>query len=51
VGSSYGDAGDSLDYHLGMKFSTWDRQNDLAGKTNCAEFFMGAWWYRNCHLR
>ncbi|KAH8352731.1 hypothetical protein KR084_006034, partial [Drosophila pseudotakahashii] len=48
LGSSYGDAGDSLVYHLGMKFSTTDHNNDLAGKTNCAAFNNGAWWYRSC---
>ncbi|ESO08580.1 hypothetical protein HELRODRAFT_74951, partial [Helobdella robusta] len=29
-------------------FSTWDRDNDIyAG--NCAQSFLGAWWYTSCH--
>ena len=32
-------AGDSLDYHGGMAFSTWDKDN-----ANCA-VDVGAWWY------
>ncbi|XP_037710391.1 ficolin-1-A-like [Drosophila subpulchrella] len=51
VGSSYGDAGDLLYYHLVMQFSTKDRKNDLGGFANCAQYFMGAWWYRHCHTR
>jgi len=37
-------AGDSLSYHNGMPFSTYDR-----GAINCAKAFKGAWWYRSCH--
>ncbi|KAI8042475.1 hypothetical protein M5D96_003788 [Drosophila gunungcola] len=49
LGSSNGDAGDSLIYHLGMQFSTKDRKNDIDPTTHCAELFTGAWWYRACH--
>ena len=37
-----GDAGDSLLYHNGSKFSTKDQNNDVAYR-NCAVEFKGAW--------
>jgi ficolin len=43
-----GDAGDSLSYHLGMRFSTYDNDNDLHSTVNCASMFHGAWWYNSC---
>ncbi|XP_061176978.1 ficolin-1-like [Saccostrea echinata] len=42
-----GTAGDGLDYHNGMKFSTKDQDNDI-GRRHCAESYHGAWWYRSC---
>ena len=33
--------------HHGMAFSTSDNDNDLA-HGNCAERYLGAWWYNSC---
>ncbi|XP_040264740.1 tenascin-N-like [Bufo bufo] len=49
VGGYSGTAGDALNYHNGLKFTTWDKDNDLA-LTNCALSHRGAFWYKNCHL-
>ncbi|XP_039644771.1 microfibril-associated glycoprotein 4-like isoform X2 [Perca fluviatilis] len=43
-----GGAGDSLSYHNGMKFSTFDKDQDNSGG-NCASSHMGAFWYNDCH--
>ncbi|XP_026861972.2 fibrinogen alpha chain [Electrophorus electricus] len=57
VSSYEGDAGDALVKghdnmgsflsHAGMKFSTFDRDNDK-WEENCAEMYGGGWWYNNC---
>jgi len=43
-----GGIGNSLRYHSGRPFSTYDRDND-AWANNCASYFHGAWWYGACH--
>jgi len=40
---------DSLSYSNGMAFSTSDNDNDHHEDLNCAEYFLGAWWYNHCH--
>ncbi|XP_041786177.1 microfibril-associated glycoprotein 4-like [Anopheles merus] len=48
LGAYTGTTGDALSYHKGMKFTTKDRDNDLAS-SNCANNWKGAWWYKACH--
>ena len=52
-----GNARDALSYHNGMKFSTYDRDNDavsnpLGEPYNCAAEFggngRGGFWFRDC---
>ena len=43
-----GNAGESLENHSGMKFSTFDRDQDSSTSRKCAEECHGAWWYNNC---
>ncbi|XP_040840136.1 tenascin-N [Ochotona curzoniae] len=49
VGKYNGTAGDALSYHNGWKFTTFDKDNDIA-LSNCALTHHGGWWYKNCHL-
>uniref|UniRef100_K7FGF4 Microfibril associated protein 4 n=1 Tax=Pelodiscus sinensis TaxID=13735 RepID=K7FGF4_PELSI len=46
---STGWVGDSLSYHTGQKFSTFDRDQDLYVQ-NCAALSSGAWWFKSCHF-
>lgn len=48
LGGYSGTAGDSLRAHLGMRFSTYDNDNDQAQSTDCAVTYIGAWWYDQC---
>ncbi|XP_013129490.1 tenascin isoform X3 [Oreochromis niloticus] len=48
IGTYSGTAGDSMTYHQGRPFSTYDNDNDIA-VTNCALSYKGAFWYKNCH--
>ncbi|KAM8898160.1 fibrinogen alpha chain [Spinachia spinachia] len=48
VSGYLGDAGDALTpTHAGMKFSTFDRDNDAWGRS-CAVANGGGWWYNSC---
>ncbi|XP_067296626.1 microfibril-associated glycoprotein 4-like [Pseudorasbora parva] len=44
-----GAAGDSLTIHNGMKFSTFDKDQDAWGEGNCAKQYLGGFWYNTCH--
>lgn len=44
-----GNNGDSFLSHNGMKFSTFDRDNDRYSGGNCAHSYKGGWWYGACH--
>ena len=39
---------DSLSYSNGMKFSTYDQDNDNDDKNHCATYFDTAWWMDAC---
>lgn len=43
------DVGPELTAH-GMKFSTYNRDNDKSNATNCAQEFQAGWWFNNCTL-
>ncbi|XP_078135837.1 microfibril-associated glycoprotein 4-like [Sander vitreus] len=47
-GFTDGGAGDSLSYHNGVPFSTFDKDVDR-WNGNCASSHLGAFWYRDCH--
>jgi len=35
-------------YHAGMRFTTYDRDNDLDSSVNCAAVWGGGFWYTEC---
>ncbi|XP_061386660.1 ryncolin-1-like, partial [Musca vetustissima] len=48
VGEYSGTTEDKLTKHLGLKFSTFDEDNDTAS-SNCAQSFEGGWWFTDCY--
>lgn len=48
IGGYSGTAGDSLQHHNGMMFSTRDRDHDTYPGMHCAQAIKGAWWYTRC---
>ena len=50
-GHMYGTAGDSLEYHNNIKFTTKDQDNDNYSSKNCAAAYeaRGGWWYKSCY--
>ncbi|KAK7929475.1 hypothetical protein WMY93_005870 [Mugilogobius chulae] len=47
-GFTDGGAGDSLSGHNNMKFTTFDKDQDV-WENNCAKTFLGGFWYGACH--
>ncbi|XP_055060023.2 microfibril-associated glycoprotein 4 [Misgurnus anguillicaudatus] len=48
TGFKDGGAGDALSGHNGMKFSTFDKDQDTY-EASCARSYLGGFWYGNCH--
>jgi len=47
--SSFSTLGDAMAYHNGMKFSTWDRDQDM-NEVSCSRSYNdGGWWFNWCH--
>ena len=44
IGGYSGTAGDSMKYHNGKKFSTFDKDNDN-WTFDCADTAKGGWWF------
>ena len=43
-----GTSGDAMRFSEGMAFTTKDSDNDKKN-LNCAQEYVGAWWYSYCH--
>ena len=39
---------DSLAFHNGANFSTYDQDNDIVDGVHCAAHYKGAWWMYAC---
>ncbi|WAR31557.1 MFAP4-like protein [Mya arenaria] len=48
IGGFTGNCGDSMAYHNGMQFTTFDNDNDRSS-VNCAVKFTGGNWFKACH--
>ena len=48
VGGFTGVGTDRFDWHIGMKFTTVDNDNDKYSNGNCAVTLKDGWWYNNC---
>ena len=44
----YGQKDIAKTVHVGMKFSTPDRDNDKNRRTNCAQQDRSGWWFNSC---
>ncbi|KAH8298039.1 hypothetical protein KR018_004819, partial [Drosophila ironensis] len=51
IGSYSGSYKDSFSPLLGIKFSTYDRDQDADPNDNIARSFGGGWWYKTEHYR
>ncbi|XP_071153581.1 ficolin-1-like [Mytilus edulis] len=49
LGRYTGTAGDCLRYQNGMKFSTYDQDNDASNGVDCFARDHAGWWYNQCH--
>ena len=49
VSGYYGNATDGMTAHNGRKFTTKDRDNDIAGSGSCGASHKGAWWFHKCY--
>ena len=44
-----GDAGDAMLTHNGLRFSTYDNDNDGSTGNNCAAINSGGFWFNHCY--
>ena len=48
VGNSKPGYGAGMELHSGMKFSTYDKDQDPNSSVHCASEMHGGWWYNDC---